>query len=253
MSTETIQINLKITNTKGESFKIKNLSTENTNLLNCLGKVEFWINGKKSFGSGSLIQTRNFPIVATAAHCIYDWESKYFYESLSFLPFSTSFKTKLRPYAAVIPKIWSEKAIVDFDTGFLLFNSFSNIENYTKYTIPAVFNIPRELNYIVAGFQNRIFPSKKPTANFGKANQDFHRNSTLQSVKSKGKNGMSGGPWLTKHKGVYIQNSVSSLSFKSQKNLLWGPYWGETIEATFKVAEDFDLKDPRVISHIYMY
>lgn len=221
-------------------------------LLSCIGKVEFWYNDKaRSRGSGSIIQSPKFTIVATAAHCLYDWETKSFFKRVSFLPYLEKFKISYKPTLAVIPKDWSE-GIVDYDTGFLVFTSMSSqLIDYKNYAIPIEFNLSRNLEYILIGFQNFIIPSRTPLISRGVAHEDIYKNSTLQGLTSKGKSGMSGGPWFTKHKGQYIQNSLTSLSMKSVKNTLWSPYWGNVIEAAYKTAIGEIEDDPRILTYHY--
>lgn len=230
------------------------LSDSEKPLLSCLGKVEFWVNGKRSLGSGNIIKSPNIPLIATAAHCIYDWETQSFYEQIAFLPYveGKDFRISFKPVLATIPRVWAEQGAVEYDTGFLVLeSSFEANSSYYKYAVPAAFNISRNLDYWVCGFQNRLFPAKKPLISQGVAQRDRFKNSSLQGISCRGKSGMSGGPWITKYEGEYVQNSVSSLSIKSVKNTLWGPYWGETIEAAYQVASGCLSADPRILVHKY--
>ncbi|UOQ49763.1 hypothetical protein MUN88_06700 [Gracilibacillus caseinilyticus] len=227
------------------------MSSEQKKILHCLGKIEFWFKKKKSFGSASIIRTTSIPIVVTAAHCLYDWDDQSFYKDVSFYPYIDGLKTKIKPRMAVIPKLWATQGALDYDTGFLTFESSSTIHEYHTHAISAAFNLPPELTYFVTGFENKIIPSQKPFISHGKAQEDTYMNSTLQGVNSKYKSGMSGGAWVTKYQGQFVQNSVTSLSFKSVKNVLWGPYWGKTIESVFKVASGCEEPDSSVLTHRY--
>jgi hypothetical protein len=228
------------------------LNKYDNDLLCCLGKIEFWVNGKRSLGSASILKSLNAPVIATAAHCLYDWESKQFYECIRFLPYSEDFKVAFKPVLASIPKDWAQHGIVDYDTGFLVLEpEASNVINFEEKGIPVAFNMSRNLEYVISGFQNVLLPSKKPLVSKGIACTDSFKNSSLQGVRSKGKSGMSGGPWFTEFEGRYIQNSNSSLSMKSVKNTLWGPYWGKTIEAAYQVASGEISEDSAVLVHEY--
>ncbi len=228
------------------------LDKYDNNLLSKLGKVEFWVNGKRSLGSASILKSVNAPIIATAAHCVYDWESKQFYEHIRFLPYSEGFKVAFKPVLASIPKEWAKNGVVDYDTGFLVLEpEASNVINFEEKGIPVAFNMSRNLEYVISGFQNVLLPSKKPLFSRGVACADSFKHSSLQGVPSKGKSGMSGGPWFTEIEGRYVQNSNSSLSMKSVKNTLWGPYWGETIEAAYQVASGELSGDSTVLVHKY--
>jgi hypothetical protein len=234
-------------------FPFETVKSEKKILTDCLGKVEFWIKGKKSLGSGSLVKTLNTPVIATAAHCLFDWEYKEFYEKVNFYPYVGNFKTSLSPVISVIPKIWADVGAVEYDTGFLVLSESIDLIEYNKYAIPVKFNLSNELSYSIAGFQNKIIPSRKPIISKGKAQKDLFKNSTLQGINSKGKSGMSGGPWISYQNSEYFQNSVSSMSFKSLKNMLWGPYWGDTIKSAYEVAIGSKQTDPRVLIHEYKY
>lgn len=234
-------------------FNQEKLSEYEKGLLSSLGKVEFWLNEKdRSLGSGSIVQSINSSlIVATAAHCIYDWENKKFFERVSFLPYLEGFKVSYKPVLAVIPSEWSE-GIVDYDTGFLVFSStFLESVNYQEHAVPIAFNLPRNMEYTALGFQNILKPSKKPFISRGIAHEDRYKNSTLQGMKSKGKSGMSGGPWFTQYDGRYVQNTLTSLSMKSVKHTLWAPYWGNLIEIAYMVATGESEEDPRLLIHKY--
>ncbi|WP_026906712.1 trypsin-like serine peptidase [Paucisalibacillus globulus] len=213
--------------------------------------MEFWINGKKSIGSGSLVKSNHLPIVATAAHCLFDWEEQKFYENIAFLPYYNNFTSRLSPLMAIVPKGWAEQGIVDYDTGFIILNNWNQGIDYNQLSITLRFNLPRELDYTIIGFQNKLFPSKLPFICKGPAEKDIYKYSTMQGVYSKGKSGVSGGPWFTYYEGEYIQNSVSSLSFKSVKNMIWGPYWGDVLEQAYLTSMCQDTISSDIVIHKY--
>ncbi|ERN52019.1 trypsin-like serine peptidase [Alkalihalophilus marmarensis] len=206
-----------------------------SNLLS-LGKIAFKVGKKQSFGSACLVKApSNSIMIATAAHCIYDWETKNSFKDLHFIP---AFEPEVRipVQKCFVPKMWGEHSAVEFDTAFLELDvPAEKFDLYERYSITPVFNIDKELDYLVYGYFPDLFlrPTKKQYMSRGKASQDIFKDSTLQGVKSKVKSGMSGGPWLTVYNNQLHINSVSSLSFKKVKNIIWGPYWGETIQNTY--------------------
>lgn len=215
-----------------------------------LGKVEFWTEGKRSLGSGSLVHSSGYAIVATAAHCVFDWKNKKFNEYISFYPYAHNLEFSYSPTKIVLPKIWIEQSAVEYDTAFLVFSTNAMKEfNYHDLALPVAFNLHKNLNYTVHGFPNRFWPSKKPCFNSGKAVDDSFLNSSLQGISSKNKSGMSGGPWITLHEGKAIQNSTTSLSISSSKNVLWGTYWGDTIQKAYQVASGILMNDSQVVTH----
>ncbi|KMK76542.1 trypsin-like serine peptidase [Alkalihalobacillus pseudalcaliphilus] len=203
-------------------------------LTRALGKIEFYRNNGKSYGSASLVDGGNgsFIVVATAAHCLFDWEDKIFYNPVYFIPFNGKSRKRIKAKRAVIPNGWIKDAIVDYDTAFVV----CEIDEVMEKGYPVQFKLEKGLEYKVYGFRDSIFKNNKPYISTGKAELDLQYSSTLQGISSKGKGGMSGGPWLIEKNGAYIQNSLTSMSLKSKKNMLWGPYWGETIKIAYEVA-----------------
>ncbi len=202
-----------------------------------LGKVEFWIEGKKSLGSGNLVRSSNYPVVATAAHCVYDWKKKSFYENISFSLYIDNFQEQHYPVAIVVPRYWTEQNAFEYDTAFLIFEA-SAMSKYDTYHIalPVAFDLPKNLEYSLYGFPNKFLPSKKVAFDSGKAQVDDYYHSSLQGIPSKRKSGMSGGPWVFYKNGEFIQNANTSLSINKRKNILWGTYWGDIIRRSYQVA-----------------
>ncbi len=215
-----------------------------------LGKVEYWTEGKRSLGSGSLVKSSNYAVVATAAHCVFDWVNNEFNQDISFYPYVLNLKFSYSPTEIILPKIWVEQSAVEYDTAFLVFAPDTMKEfNYQKLALPVAFNLHKNMNYTIHGFPNRFWPSKKAHFDSGKAVSDNFYNSSLQGISSKYKSGMSGGPWVTFHEGKAIQNSTTSLSIRGNKNVLWGTYWGDTIQRAYQVATGVLKNNPEVVIH----
>lgn len=188
----------------------------------------------KQVGSGSLVVSNNQKIVVTAAHMIYDWHLKKYSKEVFFTPYKKN-AMKIRPIKAILPEAWISSGVIDYDTAFLVFESQAFAEIADQVTeMPVIFDVERGLEYELYGFGKRF--NQKPQYSQGKAQDDSFHHSTLQGVASKGKRGMSGGPWYTKIDGVIYQNSVTSLLFRSAKGLLWGPYWGRMIKKAYDYA-----------------
>lgn len=68
----------------------------------CMGIVEYCYEGKKTPCSGSMIFAGEKALIATAAHCIYDWKSKTFYDEIFFKPYILHMKKRYKLVATLL-------------------------------------------------------------------------------------------------------------------------------------------------------
>ena len=98
-----------------------------------------------------------------------------------------------------------------------------------------VFNVARGVEYTSYGY-----PASKPyngeqlwscagTATEDTTNPQF----ATQGIPCTMTGGSSGGPWLLDNGK---QNSVNSYGY-SKSGMMYGPYWGSVIQATYKIAQ----------------
>ncbi|WP_124068239.1 trypsin-like serine protease [Clostridium sp. E02] len=219
----------------------------------CLVLVTFGSGLKRQIASGSLIKANGMVFIATAAHCIYNTYGKYYYENVIFSLFTENYKKKYRMSKAYIHKNWIENAALECDTAFVLLNK--NDFDYKKYiecSIETRFNLEYGLKYAIKGFNTKLFFSRPdPVTVIGKAIQHEKYTRIIQGIECKKKNGISGGPWLTIYKNKIVQNAVSSFSFKNHDDILWGPFWGNTIENVLHIACGVHNGSPDVIIKEY--
>lgn len=202
----------------------------------CIGLVEYHYCKKVTPCSGSMILAANKTIIATAAHCIFDWKSKQFYDEISFTPYILRERKRYKVQEAYILKRWADKAEVEFDTGFLVVDDqLKNDLDYCRYAINPIFGQESCLYYLCGGFTYNPF-RKSPYFFQGKSIKDTYYDSTLLGIQHKVKNGMSGGPWIIEKNGMYFQNSLTSFTNKQRKGFVWGPYWGKEIKLLYEEA-----------------
>ncbi|AFQ16818.1 MAG: trypsin-like serine protease [Lactobacillus sp.] len=189
------------------------------------GLLEFYVKGKKMVGSASIINGKGIPIIVTAAHCIYDWYAKTYSERIVFID---SKKQRYEIDKAFMRKEWINEGIVDYDTAFLTLKNSFNME--INKLVQPVFNLQKEQQFYISSIRNRIFLKNSLKLIEGTSFQDFVHDSTLIGVRGNLKSGSSGGPWLIEYENAIHQNSNTSLSFKQNKKIIWGPYWGSEIK-----------------------
>ncbi|MFJ8531579.1 trypsin-like serine protease [Bacillus sp. NPDC094106] len=189
------------------------------------GLLEFYKKGNKMISNAAIINGNGIPIIVTAAHCIYDWYTKTYSERMVFI---NGKKQRYEIDRAFMRKEWINEGIVDYDTAFLtLKNSFDMEMN--KLVQP-VFNLQKEQKFYISSIRNRFFGGNSMKVIEGTSFKDFIHNSTLIGVRGNLKSGSSGGPWLIEYENAIYQNSNTSLSFKQNKKIVWGPFWGPEIK-----------------------
>lgn len=220
----------------------------------CLGKLEFGESTlKRQVAAGSIIRANNKVLLATAAHCIFDPYVKAYYNNVVFSLLTENFKNRYKVEKSFLPKKWIEEGTLQCDTAFALLDSeeFDMTRNYENAVVPK-FNLSLGLEYTIMGFPTTfLISNKKPLSCRGKAIQHKKYKSIIQGIKCENKNGMSGGPWLTIYNGKTVQNSVSSFSFKADDDILWGPFWDDTIESVLHIACGINMSSPDVVVKDY--
>lgn len=214
-----------------------------------VGRLRLGYEKFNQVASASIIKSKTGLLVATAAHCAYDWERKQYYSKILFAPYFWKNKLEYKVVAVAIPKVWVELAAVEFDTCFLIMEEqFEKDCDGKLCGIRPEFGLPIEQNYIIGG--SRLFSFlKTPYVTTSMSFPDKYQNSSLLGIKCTRTSAMSGGPWITYHDGEYVQNSMTSLSMKHVKNVLWGPYWGSTIKKAYEAAESKQENDEVIIHY----
>lgn len=217
--------------------------------LDAIGIIEIGRNIKeRQIASGSIVKGGRYPLIATAAHCTYNYIKNAYYEDIFFTPIRVK-DQKYKVVAAAVPLQFINHTYLEYDTSFLILEeSFNENDIYEDIALDVKFSLPKELTYQIFGYP---YKRKQLAKSEGKAIKDTFKGSALQGVNCFEKDGMSGGPWITKYGQKMIQNSVSILSFNSVEGIMWGPYWGEAIERAYQVAKNPDIYSQDVQLHYF--
>ncbi|WP_458779247.1 trypsin-like serine peptidase [Arthrobacter sp. D3-16] len=230
---------------KGKSTKVKATSARAGNLtaVSHIGKVFFTIGTTNFVCSGNAVTSNNKSTVATAGHCVINGPGQ---EATKFT-FVPAYDNGAAPYgkwaarALYTPIGWSSKGDMTFDTGFavmeqdihgrfltdvvggsgLAFNEGYGLE-YTSYGYPAS-----------SPFNGETLRSCTGTASRDSTNPGFG----TQGIPCDMNGGSSGGPWFIGSGSEGLQNSVNSYGYNQGSKVLYGPYWGPEIQATYQLAQ----------------
>lgn len=230
---------------KGKSSKVKatraKVGTETS--VTHIGKVFFTMGGANYVCSGNAVTSGNKSTVATAGHCTMDGQGQEA-ENFAFVP---AYENGVRPYgtwtatALYAPMQWSSGGNMAYDTAFavmapdadgraltdvvggsgLAFNQNYGLA-YTSYGYPAS-----------SPFDGETLRSCTGTASGDTTNPGFK----TQGIPCDMNGGSSGGPWFIGSGPGGLQNSVNSYGYNRGPKVLYGPYWGAEIEATYQLAQ----------------
>lgn len=154
----------------------------NQTIKNCIGMIEFYYKGKKTPCSGSMMYTENTVLIATAAHCIYDWREKRFYDEIYFRPNILKLKRKYRIIQAFVPRIWAESAAIEYDTGFLkIEDAIKNDLECEIISISPIFCQGKAVEFVCGGFCYSPL-RRKPIYFSGVSQEDMYFNSSMQGI-----------------------------------------------------------------------
>lgn len=213
-----------------------------------IGKIIFFSDEKKYSGTGNVVYNDSKKIViATAAHCVYDYEKSVFFTDINF--YTDNVKEKVQIDKIFINKAWAESGDLNADYAFMtILKKTANISFMNKLdcTTP-LFELERGKAYSVYGIPNKLIFKERIKSYFGYAIQDIYRHSMMQGVRAKARVGVSGGPWLLDMNGKKYQNSNSSATFNEAEGILWGPYWGKECKTVYESSLNENMMSNLVI------
>lgn len=195
---------------------------------NNLITLEFMKNKSKFVAKGSILIARGQTIIVTAAHCVFDFYENDFYKKLYIKHKEIYYKVK----KAYIHKEWIEKGVLDYDTAFLILENSEKIENILP--ISPIFKIDHKQNYFILVNKKSIISKNKYLIVFKNSFEDYLYGSSLKGIEGNTKVGDSGAPWFIEYGDNIYQNSNTSLSFKHNKKIVWGTYWGIEINKIYE-------------------
>jgi hypothetical protein len=201
------------------------------------GKVFFTSGNSNYVCSGTATNSGNGDVVTTAGHCVSD--GGVYVTNFAFVP---AYNNGARPYGTWTAQLvlttaeWKNGENYDYDAGFAVMNENASGQSLTQVTgggQPIAFNQPTGQTMKAYGYPAaRPFNGETLYSCSGVVVPDTYGGSTDQGLACNMTGGSSGGGW--------IQNgslsSVTSFGYTGIKNILWGPYFGSTIQAVYNTA-----------------
>ncbi|TLM86083.1 serine protease [Pseudarthrobacter sp. NamE5] len=205
-----------------------------------IGKVFFSLGGSNYVCSGNAVTSANKSTVSTAAHCLSEGP-----EASANFVFVPGYENGVAPYgrwtakSLHVPVQWSAAGDMAYDTGFAVMDRLDQ-KNLTDVVggSGVAFNQPRGLTYksfgypAAAPFDGKTLKSCTGTAANDKRNPQFNS----QGIPCDMTGGSSGGPWFIGTDSSGPQNSVNSYGYNNGSAVMYGPYWGTVIQATYQSA-----------------
>jgi len=202
------------------------------------GKVFFTSGNSNYVCSGTATASSNGDVVTTAGHCVSDGGT--IVSNFAFVP---AYDNGNRPYGTwtaqelLTTSQWQNGEDYDYDAAFVVMNENSlgqSLSDITAGGQPIAFNAPRGQTMKAYGYPAaRPFNGQNLYSCTGVVVPDTYGGSTDQGLACNMTGGSSGGGW--------IQNgslsSVTSFGYTGVKNILWGPYFGTTIQNVFNTAQ----------------
>ncbi|WP_045730166.1 trypsin-like serine peptidase [Pseudarthrobacter chlorophenolicus] len=205
-----------------------------------IGKVFFSMGGANYVCSGNAVTSRNRSTVSTAGHCVFGGPGQ---EATNFV-FVPAYENGAAPYGKWTARDlyttseWTASGDISYDTAFAVMNRLDgDLLTDVVGGSGVAFNQDRGLDYTSYGYpadkqyNGETLKSCAGTATDDTINPDF----TTQGIPCDMTSGSSGGPWFIGSGPDGLQNSINSYGYSGSK-VMYGPYWGDSIEKTYRVA-----------------
>jgi V8-like Glu-specific endopeptidase len=236
---------------KGKNTKVKPSTASKTNssspkfareaaTVDHIGKVFFTMGGFDYVCSGNAVSSANESTVATAGHCVNEGRPGAFVTNFAFVP---AYENGNEPYGKwtarklyTTPQ-WEQKGDIAFDTGFAVMNLNAAGQTLTEVVggSGVEFGAERGVQYTAYGYPaSAPYNGQQLWSCQGTATDDTkHPEFNTQGIPCTMTGGSSGGPWFL---SSGLQNSINSYGY-NDANVMYAPYWGEVIEATYTLAQ----------------
>ncbi len=200
------------------------------------GKVFFTLGGSNYVCSGTATTSGNRDVVTTAGHCLNEGPGG-FATNFIFVP---AYDNGSAPYGEWVAEdlltttAWATEGDFNHDVGFAVMAENAAGQSLTDVTgsYDIAFNLGYGLTFDAYGY-----PAARPYDG-----QDLWRCSGTAGTDSRGTTdhrlpcsmtgGSSGGGWITGGK----LNSVNSFGYRGEKDVMYGPYFGNTEQAVYQSA-----------------
>lgn len=200
-----------------------------------LGKVFFTLGGIDYVCSGTATTSTNRDVVTTAGHCLNEGPGRYA-TNFAFVP---AYDNGSRPYGTWVaenlyaPSAWVNSGDFNHDVGFAVMAEQGG-QSLTDVTgsYPIGFNKGYGLTFEAFGYPaDTPYDGQELWKCSGVAGQDS-RGTTDHRLPCSMTGGSSGGGWIT---GGTL-NSVNSFGYEGEKDVMYGPYFGDVAQSVFSTA-----------------
>ncbi|MFC7597068.1 trypsin-like serine peptidase [Terrabacter sp. GCM10028922] len=200
------------------------------------GKVFFTEGGLNYVCSGTATASSNSDVVTTAGHCVNEGPGAYV-TNFAFVP---AYQSGNRPYGTWTAKVllttsqWKNSGDFNHDVGFAVMNPNSGGQSLTQVTgsYPIAFNLGYNLTFDAYGYPQAspydgqtLWRCSGPTTKDARGSTDNRLPCTMTG-------GSSGGGWITGGK----LNSLNSFGYRGEKDVMYGPYFGDVEQAVYQAA-----------------
>ncbi|WP_155853639.1 hypothetical protein [Arthrobacter sp. H5] len=207
-----------------------------------IGKVFFTLGGQNYVCSANSVGSNNQNTVATAGHCTHDlsagWATKFV-----FVPGYQNGNSPYGMWSATSlhsTSEWVSRNDISYDGAFAVVAPLNG--RTLAATVGASnigFNMARNLTYKAYGYPAASpFNGESLKSCYGTASRDNLGGTQSQGIPCDMTGGSSGGPWFVGSGSGGTQNSVNSFGYTSQKNVMYGPYFGSSIQQAYTSASN---------------
>lgn len=205
-----------------------------------IGKVFFTQGGSNYVCSGNSVQSGNQSVVATAGHCTHDLSTGWV-TNFVFVP---AYNNGAAPYGRFAARSlhaaseWVSRNDISYDGAFAVVDPVNGRTLSATVGASSIgFNLARNLSYTAYGYPAASpFDGERLYSCSGTASADRIGGTLSQGIPCDMTGGSSGGPWFVGSASGGTQNSVNSFGYTSQRNVMYGPYFGSSIQAAYNTA-----------------
>ena len=200
------------------------------------GKVYFTLGNANYVCSGTATSSTNGDVVTTAGHCVNEGPGDYA-TNFAFVP---AYWNGDRPYGTWVAETllttsqWANQGDFDHDVGFAVMAEQGG-QSLTQATgsFPIAFNLGYNLTFDAYGYPAaRPYDGQTLWKCSGTATIDTTGSSADHRLPCTMTGGSSGGGWITGGK----LNSLNSFGYRGEKDVMYGPYFGNTEQAVYNAA-----------------
>lgn len=199
------------------------------------GKVFFTLGGSNYVCSGTVTRSTNADVVTTAGHCLNEGPGA-FATNFAFVP---AYDNNSRPYGTWVAESlfttneWRTSGDFNHDVGFAVMaeQGGRSIADVTG-DVPIGFNMGYGLTFDAYGYPAaKPYDGQKLWRCSGVAGRDT-RGTDDHRLPCSMTGGSSGGGWITGG----VLNSVNSFGYRGEKDVMYGPYFGDVAQRVYATA-----------------